>query len=111
VETSFSLRELDSQLPALSFVFEAPDNEEAQVAQRFDRKRFVSQALSTPFTVLAHLGAIRPSEGLRLYSTDPAAADRPFDSAWLTLPDWSAQPRVSTLSPRQQQMQARCPNY
>jgi hypothetical protein len=81
------LRELDSQLPAASFVFDAPDEEEAQVAQRFNRRQFGLQALSTPFTVLAHLGAIRPPEGLRLYSTDPVAKDCPFDPAWLTLPE------------------------
>ena len=87
-------------------MFEAPDEEEAQVAQRFDRKRFVSQALSIPSTVLAHLGAIRLPEGLHLYSTDPAAADRPFNPAY---PDWSAPPGASTFSPRQRQMRDSCP--
>ena len=46
IETSFSLRELDSQLPGASFVLEAPDEEEAQVVQCSPRGHKASRRLA-----------------------------------------------------------------
>jgi hypothetical protein len=85
-----------------AYVFDSPDDEETTVSQRFSRKAFVQQSLRKSLSVLAHIGAFRLPAESRLFASDPAAKDLPFDPLWLTLPGlvsmaWCANVLNSTI--------------
>ena len=88
IESSVALRQHNAAVllgAADAYIFDSPDNEETTVSQRFSRKAFVQQLLRKSLSVLAHIGAFRLAES-RLFTSDPAAKDLPFDPLWLTLP-------------------------
>jgi len=89
IESSVALQQHNAAVllgAADAYIFDSPDDEEKIVSQRFLRKAFVQQSLQKSQSVLAHIGAFRLPAESRLFASDPAAKDLPFDPLWLTLP-------------------------
>ena len=89
IESLAALRQHNAavlSVAADAYIFDSPDDEETTVLQRFSRKAFVQQSLQKLLSVLAHIGAFRLPAESRLFTSDPAAKDLPFNPLWLTLP-------------------------
>jgi len=66
-------------------LFVPPDDDDAAIPTRFDRKSFLQLSLKKAYTVLSHLGALRlPDHSILFPATPEGAEELPFDPIWLT---------------------------
>jgi len=85
IEFEQALQYADAALPADAYLFVPPDDDDAAIPTRFDRKSFLQLLLKKAYTVLSHLGALRlPDHSILFPATSEGAEELPFDPIWLT---------------------------
>jgi hypothetical protein len=84
IEFEQALQYANAALPADAYLFVPPDNDDAAIPTRFDRKSFLQLSLKKAYTVLSHLGALRlPDHSILFPATPEGAEELPFDPIWL----------------------------
>jgi len=85
IEFEQALQYADAALPADAYLLVPPDDDDAAIPTRFDRKSFLQLSLKKAYTVLSHLGALRlPDHSILFPATPEGAEELPFDPIWLT---------------------------